>query len=791
MSKRFIPQEYGERKKPKLDVNVSNHKFPSSQSNDNNKVTEEDNWGNDDDDEILLLASQACEDAQIIGSLPDYSLCMQPQSTSTQYNQPGPSGSTEFNFKKPTATTSSLISTNLKEKCNRISSPLPGITSKLVQNNHHIDLSDDFIFNDKIFKQDTDSLCRQLLQLKEENAKLKSENGKLMDKCVTKEGEASILRSQLRSSQVAVDNARLETIKARERIQTEYMEKEDKVNRVINDLKTELDFKNSEIMSIKQKYKILESSKVKLTQVTVGSNDNSTRLRVNNSSIRANDSSIFQNKRVKTISSAIQTLDKSHLLILTRTKQPGTTCLKSILPHILQATPNQHYSILDYNEKLQKHTDLSQNKCRVYSTFHRIPSTPAQKEDRQNHVEISCIYEDVSSMAMGCDNVREKCFSVFSTIHSVLTEVQTRLEKISERISPAFQKEMDERYIEATSSFQDINKKDLLKGRILYKEEQEILARRMTAIMAYILDHSRSKNILEKYEEFCMKQNRGTLIHLLASICSLIDSTSCATIYSGLLLSITILIETQISSATNPVLFDILKSCITSRPASFVCCHLLALVTKLSNVDGFKNTLCPGNGGNLKMDYDQGVLLYKRDSCYIQILVRQIEACLKCIENQNLRVKAIETTRNLIKLYNNTNSDGVSLSQSKRSCDCQLLLVQVTVYALRICAVMLGESQKSHELGYCSDGLLPVCRCGVQVIYRCVQRDAEFSSQLSHNEGHLIEFCEIMKDVDNSEIYATMLSEITGTLQSSPDDTTPSINKQLWIDSFMNCTISD
>lgn len=74
----------------------------------------------------------------------------------------------------------------------------------------------------------------------------------------------------------------------------------------------------------------------------------------------------------------------------------------------------------------------------------------------------------------------------------------------------------------------------------MYKEEQEILARRMTAIMAYILDHSRSKNILEKYEEFCIIQNRGSLIHLLLRICSMIDSTVSIWIY---LISIFVLVD--------------------------------------------------------------------------------------------------------------------------------------------------------------------------------------------------------------------------------------------------------
>lgn len=52
-----------------------------------------------------------------------------------------------------------------------------------------MNISDDLIFNDKMYTGDADYVYKQLLQIQEENAKLKSENGKLLEKCVTKEGK--------------------------------------------------------------------------------------------------------------------------------------------------------------------------------------------------------------------------------------------------------------------------------------------------------------------------------------------------------------------------------------------------------------------------------------------------------------------------------------------------------------------------------------------------------------------------------------------------------------------------
>lgn len=170
----------------------------------------------------------------------------QPESTSTQLNPLPSTSKTDFTFKKPNAYPSSVISTHLKEKCNRISSPLPGIASNMIPNtNGHNELSDnDFIFSDQVFKdQDSDHTYQQLLQLQEENAKLKSENGKLLEKCVMKEGESSILRTQLKSCQVSVDNARLEKIKAQEKVQMEWTDKLTTANNQMCDLRNQLDFK--------------------------------------------------------------------------------------------------------------------------------------------------------------------------------------------------------------------------------------------------------------------------------------------------------------------------------------------------------------------------------------------------------------------------------------------------------------------------------------------------------------------------------------------------------------------
>lgn len=141
---------------------------------------------------------------------------------------------------------SNLPSTCLRDKCNRISSPLHGITPKAIQsiNGNGVSLNDNLVFNDKIYKgQDSEYMYRQMLQMQEDISKLRAENGKLLEKCITKEGEASILRTQLKTCQIAIDNARLDKIKAQEKVQQEWMEKLTTATNQMQDLRTQLDFK--------------------------------------------------------------------------------------------------------------------------------------------------------------------------------------------------------------------------------------------------------------------------------------------------------------------------------------------------------------------------------------------------------------------------------------------------------------------------------------------------------------------------------------------------------------------
>lgn len=126
---------------------------------------------------------------------------------------------------------------------------------------------------------------------------------------------------------------------------------------------------------------------------------------------------------------------------------------------------------------------------------------------------------------------------------------------------------------------------------------------------------------------------------------------TCALPYSGLLSSITLLLKKITNfQAIQKRIEQIIKTIILSRPMPFVACEILHLLTRIPS-KSVKEVCCHLPAGNLKIDFDQGVLLYKKDSCVLQVMLKQIEGVLKCTEKARNLEHAVYNTRNLILLY--------------------------------------------------------------------------------------------------------------------------------------------
>ncbi|KPJ20782.1 hypothetical protein RR46_00053 [Papilio xuthus] len=92
-------------------------------------------------------------------------------------------------------------------------------------------------------------------------------------------------------------------------------------------------------------------------------------------------------------------------------------------------------------------------------------------------------------------------------------------------------------------------------------------------------------------------------------------------------------------------------------------------------------------------------------------------------------------------------------------------------------------------LSECESRLLSVCRGGLLVLQRCAARDEV--CQLAHCEGHLLQYCHIMLAHTHDELHSNMLSEVTSSLQSSPEESPPSYHTEPWLKSFHTFSLAD
>ncbi|CAH2055957.1 unnamed protein product, partial [Iphiclides podalirius] len=634
--------------------------------------------------------------------------------------------------------------------------------------------------------------------------------------------EVSILRTQLKTSQAAADNARLEKIKVQERVQMEWTDKLTAANNQLQDLMTQLDFKNLEITSIKEKCRMLESSKVKLTQVTVAKNDITTSHKHNSSIAYSRDGDSTSSLRLKKLNSAskhIQTENQNkayyyQVNLVWRSEQKK---LIQILPLTIEPTIDQH-SLLDYNEKLQRTADIP-NGCKVFSTFHRIPNTPnVTKTGTTKKVSLNDIHEDLAIIAAdrGTQEGIQSYLNVFKVTRSALKEVEGEIETLAFRTTTAFHREMDEKYIEATSNFNVVSDEDLIRGKPLYREEQAITARRVVATMSHVLENSRAAEILSEQEHNITSSSQNySFIEIITSICVLIDKTSCAVLYSGLLTSLLKLLDRFLSwmHTKSGLILEAIKSTVKARPMLPVACEALRLLRRVATsrvspsgeppkvnlLQGF----CSGtHSGDLRLDYEQGVLLYKNDSCFLQVLMKQIESALRCIERQKLKEQAVTLTRDLVLFCADLNVNSTD-GQEKSRCGCWRALLQVAVAALRLCAIFATTATRGQQQQSASDTdskLLSVCRGGLQLLYQCALRDTELCPLLGYNEGHLIEFCEILRTFPLDELHSNMVAEVASAWQTAEGSSghegeaggcATSPRRQPWLSSFHTFLAAD
>ncbi|XP_044728176.1 ATR-interacting protein mus304 [Chrysoperla carnea] len=248
MSKRLGGSNFfksNEVKKPRIEIEQPAVKNPSPN---------DDVWGEDFDEDILTQLEQS------------QSMCL-PSYSEFQKKDQIITSTFKHDFAIPSTSKTISSSKNLPANKPSIANiPQKSTNNFIFQSNSHLTFKRNSSIENLnstqtiICNNEAKNVSNDLLK---EIERLKDENKKLSEKFITKEGEVTILRNQLKQTQKTIDTIRIEKMQSLEKQKIEWSEKISALNTNLNSAKSELEIKNLEVMTLTNRCRSLESATVK------------------------------------------------------------------------------------------------------------------------------------------------------------------------------------------------------------------------------------------------------------------------------------------------------------------------------------------------------------------------------------------------------------------------------------------------------------------------------------------------------------------------------------------------
>ncbi|GJQ87632.1 hypothetical protein Trydic_g17457 [Trypoxylus dichotomus] len=477
---------------------------------------------NDDLDEHLVLATQVCEQSGSANLQDNNVSILQNYSFFEQHNKNGYTSTQKESFN------GNMISSTFVQPC----------SSYRISNNFHGNYGSNNI------------------------GELKEEIRIWKEKCESKDGEVTILRTQLKETK---HNLELE----HQRKEKEWLEKMNVCSKEIASIKSHLDFKNLEVMNLKNK--LSEVSKVyasdPLLGVKHGENETTVSKRCRLEAI-ADERCIFTDAQVSLLFSS----ERSENFIVR---------LKS----------NINYDIL-----------MQQNDQELLAKYKNITES--------KHFKLSSILSSVSTIKRN-DNSSYHIDQILTVAKNALTYLYDYL-SIQERFIQRTDNQGD--VIESEEKRSDSNL-SILDSLPWNEKEIGIKARQIVAVIGEILpyNHYLLKQLLgdivtNRNEQY--KGNNDYLDHIKMTI-KLINATGSIEITQGFLCAVTALLHriSQTNMFRQNYLFalDVSRELLSAKPSRLILKQLLLFLRQASICPDFVQELCKGPP--------------QKDQCYIDLFL--------------------------------------------------------------------------------------------------------------------------------------------------------------------------
>ncbi|XP_011870203.1 PREDICTED: uncharacterized protein LOC105563313 [Vollenhovia emeryi] len=685
----------------------------------------DDPWGDDFDEEQIeemdLIASQACvQEANVSNNLklfehdPNLIKFGSSERAATAYNE----------------TSCSKLSWAVQKPKLRL---LKKTVQTISQNSQDVTEINYSQFRKKLMhKEDHNSTFQKdlIVQDDKELEKLKTDNRKLLNDFITKDGETTFLRQQLQQAQLRIENEKLEKTRLIEEQANQYRSEINKIYKQKEQLKTQLELQNLEVGNLQERYKLLESRNIKLKEPQIlcmnASVDKCKYATPINWTTNANriikgkeacvQTNIYKKSdyQLKTYNTYFPLARISELTFGTSLPEKSIVNIK-----VIEKTGKRNLPILQEEETF-----------RIFENPELVKPVVTTVNGKRLTTEFVLFEVAVIERRVDTEIESERCIPIINklvlTTRELVLNIMTVLETIFQAMKNDDIRDMNDLYFSAVYKDHNICIESECETDAWHERERGIEAKRLLDILSYIsIESSYLSNYvagksqlltsndecynhylqeMTRYNTWPKKGHEFEMLEIILECVTLIERVRRSHQFTGLINAIVKLlcnVQQKVGYCDKGLeyIYLIFKELVFSRPLPLCYVSLANFIMVFSKCSLFVSKLCT-NSQLMTIKRWKGVLHFTPDACVLQIFMAQVEHFdPDFLTIVNMTYALISSVWHILQKNN------LLRNESSGSCNCYTKLLQFIINMLKKCSeskLDIIDNTETQELFYFS-----------------------------------------------------------------------------------------
>ncbi|KYM98586.1 hypothetical protein ALC62_10554 [Cyphomyrmex costatus] len=679
-------------KRAKYDITNKNLKYHKAQAeiSTNKNAQNDDIWGDDFDEEDIeemdLIASQVCvQEVNLSNNLKLFEHGL--NSVKSDF----PERPTAYNEASCSKVSQAIEKSNSHLLMKNVQS-----TSQNYQDITEINYSQ---FKNKLIDiKDHNSTFQKgnkfIVHDGKELEKLKTENKKLLNDFITKDGETAFLRQQLQQTQLRVENEKLEKMRLIEEQANRHTAEINKICNEKEQLKTQLELQNLEIGNLQKRYKLLEAGNIKLKEpqmLYINSSIDKCKYatptnRITNRNLKMKEvctqANLYKKNdyRLKTCNIYFPLARISELMFGAPLPEKSIVNIK-----VIEKTGRRNLPILQEEETF-----------RIFENPELVKPVVTTVDGKRLTTEFVLLEIAAIERKINTEIESERCIPIINklvlTTRELILNITTVLETIFQAMKNDDIRDMNDLYFSTVYKDHNICIKSECEADAWHEGERGIEARRLLGILShisieslYLSNYLAGKSQLltrsdegynhylqqmTRYNTWRKKGHKFEMLEIILECVTLIEHVRRSHQFTGLINAIVKLlcnVQQKVGYCDK-------------GPLSLCYVSLANFIMVFSKYDIFVSKLCTSSQ-LMTIKRWKGVLHFTPDACVLQILMAQMEHfCSDFLTTINMTHALISSIWHILQKNN------LLKSESLESCNCYTKLLRFIINMLKKCS---------------------------------------------------------------------------------------------------------